>query len=251
VIAVRKAADRGRFDFGWLDTRHTFSFGEYRDERHMGFRSLRVINEDRVRPGGGFGTHGHRDMEILSYVLSGALEHKDSLGSTGVLRPGDVQRMSAGSGVRHSEYNHSGSEEVHFLQVWILPDRRGAPPRYEDRRFPLEGRTNRLQLIASPDAADGSLSLYQDARVYAAVLEAGKEISLELGKGRGAWVQVARGGLSVGHGFTEADGAAAGGMECAGEWAPLEAGDGAALEGERRIVLRADADAEALIFDLA
>lgn len=174
MITTRKAADRGHFDFGWLDTRHTFSFGEYADPRHMGFGPLRVINEDRVRAGEGFGTHGHRDMEILTWVLSGALEHKDSLGSVGVLKPGIAQRMSAGTGIRHSEYNHSPTEDVHFLQIWIVPAVRGAEPRYEDREFPSEGRRDRLQLLASPDAADGSLSLHQDARVYVAALGGGE-----------------------------------------------------------------------------
>lgn len=236
MITVRAAAERGRFDFGWLDTRHTFSFGEYLDPRHMGFGSLRVLNEDRVEAGQGFGSHGHRDMEILSYVLSGELSHKDSEGNSGVIKPGDVQRMSAGTGIRHSEFNASTTEPVHFLQIWILPDRMGATPRYEDRAFPADRKRNRLCLLASPDAADGSLSLYQDVRVYATLLEPGREVSLDLAEGRRAWVQVARGQVS---------------LEPAGEGrAALAAGDGASLEEVRRFNLRAESAAEALLFDL-
>jgi redox-sensitive bicupin YhaK (pirin superfamily) len=245
MITLRKAGERGRFDFGWLDTRHTFSFGEYLDPEHMGFRSLRVINEDRVRPAQGFGTHGHRDMEILSYVLEGELRHKDSQGHVGALKPGWVQRMSAGTGILHSEFNGSEKEWVHFLQIWILPARKGIAPRYEDREFPLEERKNRLRLIASPKGEDGALTLEQDVRVYATVLDAGRELSLDLAPGRAAWVQVAKGSLSLSTG---------------GE-ARLAAGDGAAVEGETRLTLRAEsaapgsaatgAGAEALVFDLA
>lgn len=247
MINVRKASERGRFDFGWLDTNHTFSFGDYHDPAHMGFRSLRVLNEDRVEPGKGFGTHGHRDMEILSYVLSGELSHKDNQGNTGVIKPGDVQRMTAGTGIMHSEFNASPDRPVHFLQIWILPDRKGAAPRYEDRTFPLDKRKNRLCLIASPDQSEGSLSLHQDARAYATVLDAGKEVSLDVAEGRGIWVQAARGKISIGSGFSVGKD----GMECAGEWTELHAGDGAALQGERKIVLRAGTDSEALVFDLA
>jgi redox-sensitive bicupin YhaK (pirin superfamily) len=248
MITLRKAAERGHFDFGWLDTRHTFSFGEYEDPGHMGFRSLRVINEDRVQPAQGFGTHGHRDMEILSYILSGELQHTDSLGNTDVIKPGVVQVMSAGTGIRHSEANPSRTEPVHFLQVWILPDRKGVNPRYEDRIFTLEQRRNRLCLLASPDGAEGSFSIHQDARVYATVLDAGQEIALDLAPGRAAWVQVARGGIALGHGFS----AGKGGIECAGEWTELRAGDGAAAEGERKLAIRAEAvaEAEVLVFDL-
>ena len=235
MIATRKSAQRGHFDFGWLDTRHAFSFGEYHDPSHMGFRSLRVINEDRVQPGRGFGNHGHRDMEILSYVLSGELSHKDSRGNTGVIRNGDVQRMSAGTGIMHSEFNASVAEPVHFLQIWIQPDKPGIAPRYEDRSFPIEKGRNRLCLIASPDGAEGSLSIQQDARAYAAVLDAGTEVSLEVAEGRGVWVQAARGGIRIE----------------AGEAADLEAGDGAAVEGERKVVLKAETDAEVMVFDLA
>lgn len=236
MITVRAAADRGHFDFGWLDTRHTFSFGEYLDPRHMGFGSLRVLNEDRVTPGQGFGAHGHRDMEILSYVLSGELSHKDSQGNIGVIKPGDAQRMSAGTGIRHSEFNASPTEPVHFLQIWILPDRLGATPRYEDRAFPADRKQNRLCLIASPDGAEGSLSIHQDVRVHATLLDTGREVSLDLAEGRRAWVQVARGRVS---------------LEPAGEGRTLlAAGDGASLEGIRRFNLRAESAAEALLFDL-
>lgn len=239
MITLRKAAARGRFDFGWLDTRHTFSFGEYRDPEHMGFRSLRVINEDRVQPGQGFGTHGHRDMEILSYVLDGELHHKDDQGHVGILKPGWVQRMSAGTGIMHSEFNGSKSAPVHFLQIWLLPAKKGIAPRYEDREFPAAERRNRLRLIASPAGEEGSLTLEQDARVYAIVLEAGKEAELALAPGRAAWVQVARGKLALAAG----DGAAA--------KAGLEAGDGAAVQGETRLKLGAETEVEALVFDLA
>ena len=235
MIATRKSAQRGHFDFGWLDTRHTFSFGEYHDPAQMGFRSLRVINEDRVQPGKGFGNHGHRDMEILSYVLSGELSHKDSQGNTGVIRNGDVQRMSAGTGIMHSEFNASAAEPVHFLQIWIQPDTRGIAPRYEDRSFPIEKRRNRLCLIASPDGAEGSLSIQQDARAYAAVLDAGAEVTLEVAEGRGIWVQAARGKVRVE----------------AGERTLLEAGDGAALQDEPKLVIHAETAAELLLFDLA
>lgn len=235
MIATRKSAQRGHFDFGWLDTRHVFSFGEYHDPAQMGFRSLRVINEDRVQPGKGFGNHGHRDMEILSYVLSGGLSHKDSRGNTGVIRNGDVQRMSAGTGIMHSEFNASAAEPVHFLQIWIQPDKKGITPRYEDRTFPMDKRKNRLCLIASPDGAEGSLSIQQDARAYAAALDAGAEVSLDVAEGRGVWVQAARGKLRIE----------------AGDAVDLEAGDGAAVEGERKLVLKAETDAEVLVFDLA
>ncbi len=234
MITIRKAGDRGHFDHGWLDTRHTFSFASYQDDAHMGFRALRVINEDRVKPGEGFGTHGHRDMEIISYVLEGALAHRDSTGGEGVLRPGEVQRMSAGTGVMHSEFNGSKDEPVHFLQIWILPDRAGHRPSYEQKLFPEAERTGKLRLVASPDTADGSLAIHQDARVYATVLGDGESVRHALAPGRHAWVQVARGEVTV-------NGQA------------LRAGDGAALSGEREVVLegRGAAGAEALVFDLA
>src|SRR5512141_1396458 len=177
MITVRRSQDRGHFDHGWLDTRHTFSFAGYQDPAHMGFRALRVINEDRVKPGQGFGTHGHRDMEIISYVLSGALAHRDSTGGGGILRPGEVQRMSAGTGVRHSEFNGSEREPVHFLQIWVVPDRAGHAPSYEQRAYPEDERRGKLRLIASPDGAEGSTILHQDARVFACLLEPGAGVS--------------------------------------------------------------------------
>lgn len=239
MVTLRKSGDRGHFDFGWLDTRHTFSFGEYQDPAQMGFRSLRVLNEDRVQPGKGFGTHGHRDMEILTWVMEGSLLHKDSLGTVGNLTPGIMQRMSAGSGIRHSEYNGSDSEPVHFYQIWILPDRAGAAPAYEDRAFPPEGRRNRLQLLASPDGRDGSLKLFQDARAYVADIEAGTEVSWELPEGRHAWVQAAKGAITLSAGT--------------GESFALAEGDGAAVSGESRLRLRAGQGqaAQALLFELA
>lgn len=234
MITTRKAEDRGHFDHGWLDTRHTFSFADYHDEAHMGFRALRVVNEDRVQPGEGFGTHGHRDMEILSYVLSGALAHRDSSGGGGVLRPGEVQRMSAGTGVTHSEFNGSKEEPVHFLQIWLLPDRRGHRPSYEQKAFPEAERRGSLRLIASPDGAGGSTTIHQDARVFATLLGRGEAAELPLAPGRHAWVQVARGELEV-------------------NGTSLRAGDGAALSEEARVALLGAGDglAEALVFDLA
>jgi redox-sensitive bicupin YhaK (pirin superfamily) len=233
MITVRKSNERGHFDHGWLDTRHTFSFAAYHDERHMGFRALRVVNEDVVQPGQGFGRHGHRDMEILSYVLSGALAHEDSSGGGGVLRPGDVQRMSAGTGVMHSEFNGSEREPVHFLQIWLVPDERGVRPRYSQTHFPEAERRGKLRLIASPEAADGSLSLHVDARVHAALLAEGEEVRHPLAAGRHAWVQVARGTVEV-------------------NGTVLEAGDGAALSDEAAVTLRGRGGvAEVLLFDLA
>ncbi|PYP99560.1 MAG: quercetin 2,3-dioxygenase [Acidobacteria bacterium] len=231
MIVVRKAGERGRFDFGWLDTRHTFSFGDYHDPDHMGFRQLRVINEDRVAPGGGFPTHSHRDMEILSYVLEGAIEHQDSMGHREVLRPGELQRMSAGRGVTHSEYNPSREEPLHFLQIWILPDRRGLEPGYEQKEFPEKDRTGRLRLVAAPGGRDGALEIHQDVAVYATLLGPGQEVVHPLAPGRHAWVQVARGALEVGG-------------------RGLEAGDGAAISGEAEVRLRAVSPAEALLLDL-
>ena len=232
MIRVRKAEDRGRFDFGWLDTRHTFSFGDYLDPDHMGFHSLRVINEDRVKPDKGFGTHGHRDMEILTWVLSGALEHRDSLGTHGVIRPGDAQVMSAGTGIRHSEFNASGSDVVHFLQIWILPERNGLTPRYDQLAFTDAELRNRLRLIASPDGSEGSVKLFQDVRVFAARLDAGREISVGLGRGRAGYLQVAGGSVAL-------DGQI------------LHAGDGACIEGEPDLSLAAVSPSEVLFFDLA
>jgi redox-sensitive bicupin YhaK (pirin superfamily) len=190
MIRVRRASERGHFDHGWLDTFHTFSFARYYDPGHMGFRSLRVINEDRVAPGRGFGTHPHEDMEIVTYVLSGALAHRDSLGTGSTIRPGELQRMTAGTGITHSEFNPSDAEPVHLYQIWLLPEREGLEPSYEQRAFPEDERRNRLRLVASPDGQDGSLSIRQDARLYLATLDGGREASHELAPGRHAWVQV-------------------------------------------------------------
>jgi redox-sensitive bicupin YhaK (pirin superfamily) len=232
MITVRRAGERGHEDYGWLDTQHTFSFGEYHDPRHMGFRTLRVINEDRVRPESGFGTHSHRDMEIVSYVLGGELGHKDSMGTGSVIRPGDVQRMSAGTGVTHSEWNHSKTEPVHFLQIWILPERRGLEPSYEQKTLAPAETQNRLRLVASADGRDGSVTVHQDAQLHVARLDAGKEIAHALAAGRHAWVQVARGTV-------ELNGTA------------LAAGDGAAVSDEGALAIRASEPSEILLFDLA
>jgi redox-sensitive bicupin YhaK (pirin superfamily) len=233
MIAVRRAAERGRSRFDWLDSRHTFSFAEYHDARHMGFRTLRVINEDRVAPGRGFGTHMHRDMEIVTWVLSGALEHRDSLGSGSVIRPGEVQRMSAGRGVAHSEFNASDSDPVHFLQIWILPEARDLPASYEQKRIPADGMRRRLRPIVAQDARDGAVTIHQDATILATRLEAGEEVHCELAAGRHAWVQLASGALTLGG-------------------AALQAGDGAALSGHPRLTLAATApETHALVFDLS
>jgi len=233
VIAIRRAEERGHFEKGWLDTRHTFSFADYHDERFMGFSDLRVINEDRVQPGKGFGSHGHRDMEILSYVLEGELGHQDSMGNGSTIRPGELQRMSAGAGVVHSERNASAEHVVHFLQIWILPRERGIPPGYEQRAFPEAERRGRLRLVASPDGRDGSVTLQQDASVLAGVLAPGQRARHEIPGGRSAWVQVARGEVTVN-----------------GE--RLFAGDGLAATGEAALDLAGagGADAELLVFDL-
>jgi redox-sensitive bicupin YhaK (pirin superfamily) len=231
VITVRRAAERGHFDHGWLDTSHTFSFADYHDARHMGWGPLRVINEDRVAPGAGFPPHAHRDMEIVTYVLSGALEHKDSLGTGSVIRPGDVQRMSAGTGVRHSEYNPSSTEPVHFLQIWIEPARRGIPPGYEQKRFAEADMRGRLRLIASPDGREGSVTIQQDAAVYATVLDAGQHVVHRLRPGRRAWVQVARGAVGL-------------------DGQRLARGDGAAIRDEAELILAGLEAAEVLLFDL-
>ena len=228
---VRPAAERGHGNHGWLDTWHTFSFSDYYDPRFMGFRVLRVINEDTVAPGRGFPTHGHRDMEIISYVLEGALEHRDSLGTGSVIRPGDVQRMSAGTGVRHSEFNGSPSEPVHFLQIWIEPARAGIAPGYEQKTFADADKQGRLRLVASPDGADGSVTIHQDARVFATRLGPDESIEHKLAPGRHAWVQVTRGALGV-------------------NGQRLAHGDGAAVSGESVVRLDGERDAEALVFDL-
>src|SRR6187455_859487 len=196
MITVRKSSERGQADHGWLESAHSFSFADYYDPRHMGFGNLRVINEDRVAPGAGFGTHGHRDMEIVSYVLDGSLAHQDSTGTSSVIRPGDVQRMSAGTGVTHSEFNASKTEPVHFLQIWLLPSRPGLPAGYEQKFFSDEEKRGRLRLVASPDGADGSVRIQQDARLYAALLDGG-EVTHAFGAGRRGWLQVARGSVEA------------------------------------------------------
>jgi quercetin 2,3-dioxygenase len=232
MITIRHSEDRGIANFGWLDSRHTFSFGHYHDPQHMGFGPLRVINEDRVRAGAGFDTHGHRDMEIISYVLEGALEHKDSLGTGSVIRPGDVQVMSAGTGIRHSEFNHSQAEPVHFLQIWVLPDRAGLRPRYEQKTFAADEKRGRLRLVASPDGSEGSVVVHQDVRLYATLLDQGEQVAQTLPPQRKAWVQVARGAADVN-----------------GE--SLKAGDGAALKDAAQVAIKATAaGTEVLLFDL-
>jgi len=231
MITLRKAAERGHFDFGWLDTSHTFSFGEYFDPEHMGFRALRVINDDLIAPGRGFGTHGHRDMEIVSWIAEGSLEHRDSLGNGSVIRPGDLQRMSAGTGVQHSEFNPSPSERTRLVQIWILPRQRGLAPSYEQRQFPAAERTNRLRLVAG-DGRDGSVRVHQDVDLWTALLEPGRGVAHEFRAGRHGWLQVIRGELDLG------------GLE-------LARGDGVALSDERSVEVRAKSAAEILLFDLA
>jgi redox-sensitive bicupin YhaK (pirin superfamily) len=231
MITVRPAAARGTANFGWLDSRHTFSFGHYHDPAQMGFGPLRVINEDRVIPAAGFGTHGHQNMEIISYVLEGALEHKDSLGTGSIIRPGDVQKMSAGSGITHSEFNASKTDPVHFLQIWIQPDRSNIAPGYDQRTFAREQRQGRLRLVVSPDGAEESIRIVQDARMYASLLAPGETVSHALATKRRAWVQVARGAVTL-------------------NGTHLAAGDGAAIEGEPSITLAGVEDAEVLVFDL-
>jgi redox-sensitive bicupin YhaK (pirin superfamily) len=232
MIQVRPGKERGHANHGWLDTYHTFSFADYYDPDHMGFRSLRVINEDRVAPGQGFGTHPHRDMEIITYVLEGALEHKDSLGTGSVIRPGDVQRMSAGTGITHSEFNHSKVEPVHLLQIWVLPERKGLKPGYEQKAFDLHQGSGRLQLLAAPDGRNGAVTVHQDVALYAALLSPGKKVTHSLERGRHAWLQVTRGAATLN-----------------GE--KLKAGDGAAVSEEGSLEIAAAAEAEILLFDLA
>ena len=198
MLTLRRAQDRGRADFGWLDSRHSFSFGEYYDPAHMGFGPLRVINDDRVAGGGGFPTHPHRDMEIVSYVLEGALAHKDSLGTGSVIKPGDVQRMSAGTGIAHSEFNASRTDPVHFLQIWFLPERRGLTPGYEQKNFDADSKRDQLRLVASPDGRDGSVTIRSDASLYVSLLGKDATVSHQVAAGRGLWLQVARGSVAVG-----------------------------------------------------
>lgn len=241
MMTLRSANDRGAANFGWLDSRHSFSFGNYYDPAHMGFASLRVINEDKVAPGGGFPSHGHRDMEIISYVIEGALEHKDSLGTGSIIRPGDVQRMSAGSGIRHSEYNASGRAPVHFLQIWILPEREGIAPGYEQKHFAPAEMQGQLRLVGSRDGRDGSITIHQDVNLYAAKLAEGESVDAVVGGDRSLWLQVVRGSLTL-------------------NGQPLYAGDGAAIvppaspgimpETSLRLTGQVN-DAELLLFDLA
>ena len=231
MLAIRSANERGTANFGWLDSRHTFSFGNYYDPAFMGHGPLRVINEDRVTPGQGFGTHGHSDMEIISYVLDGALEHKDSLGTGSIIRPGDVQRMSAGTGVRHSEYNASNTDPVHFLQIWILPEKNGAEPSYEQKAFSEDEKRGKLRLVGSRDGRDGSVTIHQDVDLYASLLDEGESLSYALGEGRNGWLQVARGSIRL-------DGNV------------LEAGDGVALKGAHELSIEGVDAAEILLFDM-
>lgn len=235
MLGIRKANDRGHARHGWLDSRHTFSFANYHDPHFMGFRDLRVINEDRVQPGQGFGRHSHRDMEILSYVIEGALEHQDSMGNGSVIEPGELQLMRAGTGVTHSEYNHSDSEPVHFLQIWVLPDEQGLEPAYEQRLFPAEEKRGQLRLIASQDGAGDALRIHQDVALYATLLGEGEAVQHELGAGRAAWLQVVQGEI-----------------ELNGETTLVE-GDGVAFQEEAGLELRGlspSGEAEALLFDL-
>jgi len=232
MIRVRKTAERGHFDHGWLDTYHTFSFGDYYDPAHLGFRSLRVINDDRVQPGQGFGMHGHRDMEIVTYVLDGALQHKDSLGNGSIIRAGELQRMTAGTGVRHSEFNSSDKEGVHLYQIWLLPERKGLKPSYEELALSEEEKRGRFRLVASPDGADGYLTIHQDARLYLASLPPGQAVAHPIEPGRAAWLQVLRGSVNV-----------------LGN--DLSAGDGVAVTDENAISVQAAVPSEVLLFDLA
>jgi quercetin 2,3-dioxygenase len=231
MITIRRAADRGHFNFGWLDTYHTFSFDQYYDPSHMSFRSLRVINEDRVAPGRGFPKHSHRDMEIITYILEGELKHQDSMGNGSVIRPGDVQRMTAGTGVSHSEANPSRDNPLHLLQIWIMPNARGLTPGYEQKAFSEEERRGKLKLVASPDGSEGSVRINQGARLYASILEKGEEVTHHLDRDRHAWVQVARGSVTVN-----------------GE--RLDQGDGAAVSGESGVTISGSDRSEILLFNL-
>ncbi|MBA2117160.1 pirin family protein [Bremerella alba] len=232
MIHVRKAADRGHANHGWLDAYHTFSFAGYVDRDHVSFRSLRVMNEDRVAPGQGFGTHPHNDMEIVTYVLEGALEHKDSMGNGEVLRPGEFQRMTAGTGITHSEFNPSADESAHLYQIWLFPDQKGHTPSYEQKRFPDEQLNNRLRVVASPDAEDGSLMIHQDAKIFLSKLDAQTVVEHPLAESRHAWLQVLRGKVTL-------------------NGQSLATSDGAAVSEERMLKIEADEDAEIMLFDLA
>ncbi len=232
MIQIRKAADRGHANHGWLNTYHTFSFSTYQDPEHVRFRALRVMNEDWVAPGQGFGTHPHADMEIVTYVLEGALEHKDSMGNGEVLRPGEFQRMSAGTGITHSEFNPSPTEPVHLYQIWLYPEKRGITPSYEQQRFPEAERHNRLRLVASPDAAESSLTIHQDARIFLSQLDKGQQVQHSLASGRHAWLQVLRGSVALNGQL-------------------LDTSDGAAIREESTLNIQATANAEVMLFDLA
>lgn len=235
MITIRPKNERGVANFGWLDSRHTFSFGGYYDPNHMGFANLRVINEDKVTPAQGFGTHGHQDMEIISYVLSGELAHKDSMGNGSIIRPGDVQRMSAGTGVRHSEFNASNDNPVHFLQIWIMPDKAGLEPSYEEKNFSPEEKQGKFRLVGSPDGKEGSVTIHQDVNLYLASLSEGDSLTHEIADNRVAWLQVTKGSVLLGDTL-------------------LEAGDGAAIVGESEIAISYGGDAgndtEILLFDM-
>lgn len=232
MIKVRKSEDRGRAEHGWLSSRHTFSFADYHDRNYMAYRSLRVINEDWVAPGQGFGTHSHNDMEIITYVLSGAVEHKDSMGNKGLVRPGEVQYMNAGTGVRHSEFNPSPDETLHLLQIWIMPPERGSKPAYGQIRLAENGRAGRLQLVAGKNAPEGSIPMLQDIQLYASVLKAGDKVEHRSSKGRGLWLQLVKGDLEM-NGIT------------------LSAGDGAVIEQEETVSITAKSESEFLLFDMA
>lgn len=231
MIELRRAEDRGHAEHGWLDSWHSFSFADYHDPKHMQFRALRVINEDRVKPGQGFGAHSHRDMEIISYVLEGALAHKDSIGNGSVIRPGSVQRMSAGTGVQHSEFNASPTEPVHFLQIWFLPNVTGIPPGYEEKYFDAGEKRGKLRLIASPEGAEGSVVIHADASMFAALVDADEKIERAIAKDHYAYVHVARGSVSL-------------------NGTRLQAGDAASLTGESRVILDQGEKAEVLVFEL-
>lgn len=232
MIVIRKSEERGHFDFGWLKTYHTFSFDQYYDPQFMSFRSLRVINEDTVQPGRGFPTHGHSDMEIITYVLEGALEHKDSMGTGSVIRPGDVQKMSAGTGVRHSECNQSKTEVVHLLQIWVIPDKIGIKPDYQQKKFDDEEKRGRLRLIVSPDGSDDSITIQQDARVYASLLAPAQQVTHGLQPERHAWVQIARGAIDL-------------------NGKRLSQGDGAAVSDESQLTIVGKEPSEVILFDLS
>ena len=231
MISIRQSNDRGAVNMGWLDARHSFSFGSYYDPDHMGFGPLRVINEDRVQPAQGFGMHGHRDMEIITYIIEGALEHKDSMGNGSVIRRGDVQRMTAGTGVMHSEFNHSNEDLTHLLQIWILPERNGLQPGYEEKLFDEGDKRNRLLLIASQDSRDGSLKIHQDVDLYASILDGDAQVEHQFADGRKGWIQVIRGQLNV-------------------NGSPLSAGDGAALDDAGSVTISAADESEFLLFDM-